>query len=224
MAQQPKNDDGDKDKSLPLSQVLEHLSRAAVLGPGLPKRLSSPPWRIPEVVPPSSSSSSLSALANIILDASWRAQSATVPDSGGEFDAFVLSNASLAVSTLVRSYLLSACPQIATTLVLGVLRWDEGARSGDSDYEGTPHLWLEIEEQPIDNAFVYLPEAKTNMDSFFSVSFRRVVCNLTTQLQEDVEQNSADTCILAQTLQISSCSDHTSQLDLYQRGLQIPFY
>ena len=45
---------------------------------------------------------------------------------------------SLAVSGLMRHYLSSL--NISARVVFGVLLWDEEARAGPHDYEGTPHV------------------------------------------------------------------------------------
>ena len=61
------------------------------------------------------------------------AQSATIPGSV-EFDVFVLSNASLAVAAMLRSYLSSATAgEVEAKVTLGLLMWDKETRSGFDD-------------------------------------------------------------------------------------------
>ena len=42
-------------------------------------------------------------------------------------------------------------------MVLGVLLWREEARNDEEDFEGTPHLWLEVAGCPVDNVNVAFP-------------------------------------------------------------------
>ena len=68
-----------------------------------------------------------------ILCQSIQVQSSTLPKSG-DFEEFVLSNASLSVAALMRTYLTATlgkeqAPEME--VVLGVLLWDPAARDGE---------------------------------------------------------------------------------------------
>lgn len=56
---------------------------------------------------------------------------------------------------------------ISSEIVFGVLRWDEAAREGPGDYEGTPHVWLRVDETPIDNNYVAFPPTADNIEYFY---------------------------------------------------------
>ena len=72
--------------NLEFSEVLHLLSRQAVLGPGLPAKYDSPPWRL--ALPQTSSD-----LVNRLLDMSMKVQAAHIPNTDNDFQEFVLSNA-----------------------------------------------------------------------------------------------------------------------------------
>ena len=72
--------------NLEFSEVLHLLSRQAVLGPGLPVKYDSPPWRLA----PAQTSSDL---VNRLLDMSMKVQAAHIPNTDNDFQEFVLSNA-----------------------------------------------------------------------------------------------------------------------------------
>ena len=42
-------------------------------------------------------------------------------------------------------------------MLLGILLWAPEARESPSDYEGAPHVWLEVAGQPLDNVHVSFP-------------------------------------------------------------------
>ena len=65
----------------------------------------------------------------------------------------------------MRHYLCSL--HVQSKIVFGVLLWDEGARSGPQDYEGTPHVWLTVDENPIDNNYVAFPAQADNREYFY---------------------------------------------------------
>ena len=74
---------------------------------------------------------------------------------------------SLAVCGLLHHYLASL--QLTSDIVFGVLRWDEAARAGPEDYEGTPHVWLRVDTDsgvgvPIDNNYVAFPPNADNIE------------------------------------------------------------
>ena len=49
-----------------------------------------------------------------------------------------------------------------------MLLWDANARDGPDDYEGTPHVWLDLEGCPIDNTYVALPEeSEMHLEYFY---------------------------------------------------------
>merc|ERR1711971_1267277 len=52
-------------------------------------------------------------------------------------------------------------------IVFGVLLWEEAARAGEDDFEGTPHVWLRIDKNPIDNTHVAFPADGDNLEYFF---------------------------------------------------------
>ncbi len=66
-----------------------------------------------------------------------------VPGSG-DFDEFIASNAAMAVCGLVRHYVGLICKdEDLVHVCFGLLMWDDGYKGG-SDYDGAPHIWLEI--------------------------------------------------------------------------------
>ena len=74
---------------------------------------------------------------------------------------------SLAVCGLLHHYLASL--QLTSDIVFGVLRWDEAARAGPEDFEGTPHVWLRVATDtgvgvPIDNNYVAFPPNADNIE------------------------------------------------------------
>eukprot|EP00091_Calanus_sinicus_P017137 TRINITY_DN36982_c0_g1_i1.p1 TRINITY_DN36982_c0_g1~~TRINITY_DN36982_c0_g1_i1.p1 ORF type:complete len:322 (-),score=122.70 TRINITY_DN36982_c0_g1_i1:55-981(-) len=143
--------------SLNFNEVLHLLSKKAVLGRGIPEKYNIPPWRLPDTQPHREE-------INSLLQHSMMAQAAQIPKSG-DFEDFVLSNASLAVSGLLRHYL--SVLGVSADIVFGVLLWDESARSGADDYEGTPHVWLSIAGLPVDNNHVAFPTSADNAEYFF---------------------------------------------------------
>ena len=79
---------------LSMSEILFLLKSKATPGQAIPASLNAPPWRVPGAAP-------CADAVNAVLDASMEAQSATVPGSG-DFEEFVLSNASLSVAAILR--------------------------------------------------------------------------------------------------------------------------
>lgn len=139
-------------KELPLSKVLELLVPKVQSGRPLPSALTSPPWRIPSEV------AAESAKINAILEKSMEIQSSNIPGSD-DFDSFIISNSCLAISGLLKYYFQSASLLTdEVKVVFGVLLWDANARDGPDDFEGTPQVWLDIKDCPIDNTYVALPE------------------------------------------------------------------
>ena len=68
---------------------------------------------------------------------------------------------------LLHHYLASL--QLTSDIVFGVLRWDEAARAGPEDFEGTPHVWLRVATDtgvgvPIDNNYVAFPPNADNIE------------------------------------------------------------
>lgn len=57
--------------------------------------------------------------------------------------------------------------QLSSEIVFGVLLWDEAARAGPDDYEGTPHIWLSVDNLPIDNNYVAFPPNADNLEYFY---------------------------------------------------------
>ena len=159
----------EENKSLSVPEVLSLLKAKVVGGRDLPPQLVSPPWR---VRPSSSDSSTLSqttaAAVNAILSKSMEVQSARVPecDGHGDFQDFILSNSSLAVTGLLKTYLHSIGVQ-DVNVVFGVLLWDAAAREGPEDYEGTPHIWLDVAGQDIDNAHIAFPDSDADALEYF---------------------------------------------------------
>ena len=76
--------------NLDIGQVLFLLRKKVTLGPGLPKFLEGPPWRLPG-----------HPQVNSVLEMSIEAQEGRIKDSG-DFEEFILSNSSLAIAGLVR--------------------------------------------------------------------------------------------------------------------------
>ena len=69
------------------------------------------------------------------------------------------------MSGLLRHYL--SVLGVSADIVFGVLLWDESARSGADDYEGTPHVWLSIAGLPVDNNHVAFPTSADNVEYFY---------------------------------------------------------
>ena len=76
-----------------------------------------------------------------------------------------LSYFSLAVAGLMQLYLSSI--NVSSEIMFGVLLWDEAARAGPDDYEGTPHIWLNVGDAPIDNNYVAFPPNADNLEYFY---------------------------------------------------------
>ena len=56
---------------------------------------------------------------------------------------------------------------VTAELVFGVLLWDEAAREGPEDYEGTPHVYLRVSQLPVDNNYVAFPPSADNLEYFY---------------------------------------------------------
>ena len=79
---------------------------------------------------------------------------------------------------LLHHYL--AALQLTSDIVFGVLRWDEAARAGPEDYEGTPHVWLRVDTDsgvgvPIDNNYVAFPPNADNIEVNIIQYFSKLV-------------------------------------------------
>lgn len=151
------NEENNEMINLEFDEVLHLLSKRAVLGRGIPDKYDGPPWRLPSDIPKYEE-------INRLLQHSMMAQSASIPDSE-EFQQFVLSNSSLAVAALLRQYL--SVIQVSSDITFGVLLWEQAARSGSDDFEGTPHVWLNIAGNPIDNNHVAFPANADNTEYFY---------------------------------------------------------
>ena len=160
-------DGGEERVNLTFSEVLHLLSKRAVLGQGIPAKYNSPPWRLEDSNP-------LCHTVNSLLETSMMVQAGHVPNTDNDFQEFVLSNASLAVAGLLRHYLAAA--GLEADIVFGVLRWDEAAREGPGDYEGTPHVWLKIGQTPIDNNYVAFPPEADNLEYFYECKKSNAYC------------------------------------------------
>ena len=47
-------------------------------------------------------------------------------------------------------------------MTLGLLLWDAETRDGFADeggYEASPHVWLDVDGAPVDNAYVMIPQS-----------------------------------------------------------------
>jgi len=166
----------DQNKSLSVPEILHLLRTKVVGGRELPSQLNAPPWRIPTKSHPKSSQ------INAVLSKSMEVQSSHVPDchGHGDFQDFILSNASLAVAGLLKTYLsgLGLANDDEVGVVFGVMLWDPSARDGPDDYEGTPHIWLNVAGNDIDNANIAFPESDAAALEYFykaksSNSYRR---------------------------------------------------
>lgn len=144
-------------RNLQFSEVLYLLSRKVNLGYGLPSKYDYPPWRL---LP----SSGLADKVNPLLNMSTKIQSGTIPKSE-EFSQFILSNSSLAVQGMLQYYL--SYLDIQSEIIFGVLKWAQDARSSPDDFEGTPHIWLDIAGSPIDNTNVAFPPTADNLEYFY---------------------------------------------------------
>jgi len=144
----------DENKTLSVPELLHLLKAKVVSGRELPPQLTSAPWRIPPGSHPQA------AVINAILSKSMEVQSSKVPEchGHGDFQDFILSNSSLAVAGLLKVYLQSVGVTDAQVM-FGVLLWDAAAREGPDDYEGTPHIWLDVGGHDLDNAHIAFPES-----------------------------------------------------------------
>ena len=148
---------------LPLGKVLELLLPKVQSGRTLPNQLTSPPWRLPLSTVPDA------AKINSILTRSMEIQSSKIPGSD-DFEYFIISNSCLAVSGLLRYYLssLKFANEGDIRVIFGVLLWDANARDGPDDFEGTPQVWLDIKDCPIDNTHVAMPEeSEIHLEYFY---------------------------------------------------------
>ena len=161
----------DENKTMTVPELLHLLAPKVVSGRELPPQLTGPPWRVPAGSHPKSSE------INAILTKSMEAQSSRVPDcKDDDFQDFILSNASLAVAGLLRTYLRAI--GVESNVMFGVLLWDASARESTEDYEGTPHIWLDVGGHDIDNTNIAFPESDADALEYFykaksSNSYRR---------------------------------------------------
>ena len=146
-------------KDLTMVEILELLRPKVQPGHQLPSKLTDPPWRI--------NSNNKSGIANDninkineVLQKSWEAQSSTIPqcDGHGDFSDFIVSNSSLAVSGLLKTYL-NALDISKVSLVFGITLWDKSTETDVDDYDGTPHVWLDVEGNDVDNSYVDVPSS-----------------------------------------------------------------
>ena len=77
-----------------------------------------------------------------------------------------MSNASLAVAGLIKTYL-AGMGVLEAEVVFGVMLWDAAAREGPDDYGGTPHIWLKVAGHDIDNAHIAFPESDPSALEYF---------------------------------------------------------
>ena len=91
-------------KDLSMNDILYLLKSKVQPGHQLPAHLNAPPWRIKDCN--NKENVDLSKI-NSLLVKSWEAQSSTIPqcDGHGDFSDFIVSNSSLAVSGLIKTYL-----------------------------------------------------------------------------------------------------------------------
>ena len=163
--------------NLTMMEILHLLSKHVKRGRDIPQSLTNPPWRVPAEAHPKSED------INYILNKSMEAQSSWVPEchGKGDFSDFILSNSSLAVHSLLKLYLevrvvfisstvrsfalyflvifLKVALNVDSEVMFGILLWDQEARESSDDYEGTPHVWLDVLGHDIDNANVDIPES-----------------------------------------------------------------
>ena len=151
----------EKNKDLTFKEVLFLLRTKVCPGREIPAQFDSPPWKIPAQSHPNAE------LINEILNRSMIVQSSNIPSSG-DFNDFILSNSALSVHALLRTYLAAIleCDD-GIDVNLGVLLWDPAARKSESDYEGTPHLWLNVFGHPVDNAHVHIPNTEANLEYYY---------------------------------------------------------
>ena len=142
-------------KDLSMNDILYLLKSKVLPGHQLPSHLNAPPWRIEKSSMLDDNSTNE---INKLLLKSWEAQSSTIPqcDGHGDFSDFVVSNSSLAVSGLLKTYL-NALGISEVSLVFGITLWDKSSQNDVEDYDGTPHVWLDIDSNDIDNSYVDVP-------------------------------------------------------------------
>ena len=142
-------------KDLSMNDILYLLKSKVLPGHQLPSHLNAPPWRIEKSSMLDDNSTNE---INKLLLKSWEAQSSTIPqcDGHGDFSDFIVSNSSLAVSGLLKTYL-NALDISEVSLVFGITLWDKSSQNDVEDYDGTPHVWLDIDSNDIDNSYVDVP-------------------------------------------------------------------
>merc|ERR1719510_2276140 len=138
---------------LTMNEILHLLRPKVQPGHQLPSELSAPPWLINEI-------NNNSIVINKLLRKSWESQSSTIPecDGHGDFSDFIVSNSSLAIAGLLTTYLKTLNIN-NVSLVFGIALWDKATQNDEvfEDYEGTPQVWLDVEGNDIDNAYVDIP-------------------------------------------------------------------
>lgn len=77
-----------------------------------------------------------------------------------ELDEFILSNDCLTVCGLLHIYLRNL--GIPSDLKCGVFAFSASANS-----DGTPHVWLNIDEKLVENTFLCIPNSKATQDLVF---------------------------------------------------------
>ena len=169
-------------KDMSMNEILSLLRPKVLRGHQLPTNLKDPPWRI-------SNNSTIkkdgidieSHKINCILQKSWEAQSSTIPqcDGHGDFSDFIVSNSSLAVSGLLKTYF-DTLDISNVSLVFGLTLWDKSSQGEVEDYDGTPHVWLDIAGNDIDNSYVDVPSS-----GHVTIDFVYNLRQLNTYVKED---------------------------------------
>lgn len=137
----------DKPERLKILEVLHLLLPKAVLGEGMPEKISSPPWLL--------GGDGDHKKTNDLLRHSLRAQMGRIPNT--EFSSHVVSDDGLAVSGLVQLYLDTI--GVKCEMTTGVMQFAKG-----EDKDGTPAVWLDFEGgQVVDNAYVHFEDERRRM-------------------------------------------------------------
>ena len=146
-------------KDLCMDEILYLLRSKVQPGHQLPSNLKDPPWQIRHNNRDKTNNNEEITKINLVLHKSWEAQSSTIPqcDGHGDFSDFIVSNSSLAVSALLKSYFKTL--GIDTALIFGVTLWGKDSQNDIEDYDGTPHVWLDINGNDIDNSYVDVPSS-----------------------------------------------------------------
>ena len=152
-----------------LAKSLALHKKKVVLSRGMPEKYISPPWRVPSGCHPRA------GLVNDMLNHSRKIQGGVIPNHD-DFKFFIVSNAQMAVSCLLRTYFRAVLGKDfaaqSTQLIQGVFLWDL-KNPGANEFQGMPYVWLEIFGHAIDNAYVDYASEGIKMGEDFPFSLHK---------------------------------------------------